>query len=214
MRKGFTLIELLVVIGVILVLVGMAVVGYNQLDRTAAGRATRVTLHTLASMEAELDAEAGPDFLEGPQPPAQYPIGNAQPAPGDVNPGQGGRSALSSTVIGILMRSPKNKDALAQLPSKTLYRNPDGSSLNPPALVDAWNNPIMFVPSGGLTGVKLMQGPTPGATTYTIRSSGVYPEPLSAQNQALSPKDRPFWASAGQDGNFQLGDDNIYSFQN
>ncbi len=216
-RSGFTLIELLVVIGIILVLVGMAVVGYNQLDRTIAVRSTRTTLHNLASMEAELDAEAGPDFVEGPIPPngpALYATGSAIAQPGDVNPGQGGRSPiLSQTVIGVLMRSPKNKDAIAQVPSKTLYKDANNNPVSPPAFVDAWNNPIMFVPSGGLQHVQLTQGPNnTNGNTYTIRSSGVYSE--SQTLPALGPKDRPFWASAGQDGNFQYGDDNVYSFEN
>ncbi len=223
-RSGFSLIELLVVIGIILVLVGMAMVGYNQLDRTAAGRSTRTMLHNLTAMQAELDAEAGPDFVEGPVPPGIYAIGSALPNPGDVNPG--GTNRYQSPVIGStnstqgviaqLMRSPKNKDAILQIPSKQLMGFNESVSpptvLSPPVILDAWNNPIIFVPSGGLTGVKLMQGPTPGATTYTIRSSGVYA--TGTEPQPPGSKDRPFWASAGQDGNFLLGDDNIYSFQN
>ncbi len=30
----------------------------------------------------------------------------------------------------------------------------------------------------------------------------------------VSPDKRPFWASAGPDGNINNGDDNIYSFEN
>ena len=32
--------------------------------------------------------------------------------------------------------------------------------------------------------------------------------------QIRSPDNRPFWASAGPDGNFCTGDDNMYSFEN
>jgi prepilin-type N-terminal cleavage/methylation domain-containing protein len=220
-RRGFTLIELLVVIGIILVLVGMAVVGYNQLDRSVAAKQTRVTLHNLAAMEVELDAEAGPDFVEGPVPPAVYATGSflnvapVTPTPWDVNPGQPNRymAAVSTTqtVIGVLMRSPKNKDAVAQAPSKTLLRDTNNNAMSPPDFVDAWNNPIIFVPSGGLKGVTLTQTQgNPNGATYTVRSSGVYP---TGSEPGLGPKDRPFWASAGQDGDFSKGDDNVYSFQ-
>ena len=32
--------------------------------------------------------------------------------------------------------------------------------------------------------------------------------------QIRSPDNRPFWASAGPDGDFRTGDDNMYSFEN
>ena len=72
----------------------------------------------------------------------------------------------------------------------------------PPALagstrmpLDAWGNPMIFVPAGGLAGVQLSSD-SPG-TYRTI----------------VSPDGQPFWASAGPDGNFSTGDDNVYSFQ-
>lgn len=231
-RKGFTLIELLVVIGIILVLVGMAVVGYNQLDRTAAGKSTRLTLKNLQGLEAELDAEAGPGFIEGPTGaagPAIYPIGGTLLQPGDVNPGSIlplgttptrflapiiGGSPSTQAVIGQLMRSVKNKQGILGLPSKQLMKDGNNNPFHPPVILDGWSDPIIFVPSGGLTGVQLTQVNGTGGATYTIRSSGVYSEPLSAQNHVLGPKDRPFWASAGQDGDFSKGDDNVYSFEN
>ena len=59
-----------------------------------------------------------------------------------------------------------------------------------PILLDAWDNPIIFVPAGG---IALQQG---------------------GQNLVVkSPDNRPFWASAGPDGNFQKGDDNLYSYE-
>ena len=60
-----------------------------------------------------------------------------------------------------------------------------------PAIADAWGNPIIYVPPGGLTGVNV------GGHPVTI----------------ISPDHRGFWASAGPDGNFANGDDNIYSFE-
>lgn len=58
--------------------------------------------------------------------------------------------------------------------------------------LDAWGNPMIFVPASGLAGVLLADG-----QYHTI----------------VSPDGQPFWASAGPDGNFTNGDDNIYSFQ-
>jgi prepilin-type N-terminal cleavage/methylation domain-containing protein len=68
--------------------------------------------------------------------------------------------------------------------------------------LDAWGNPMIFVPASGLSGVVLADG-----QFHTI----------------TSPDGQPFWASAGPDGNFSYsvsgstviphGDDNVYSFQ-
>lgn len=73
---------------------------------------------------------------------------------------------------------------------------PEASTITIP--IDGWGNPILFVPSGGLTKVALTA--TNGAAT-TI----------------TSPDNRPFWASAGPDGNVgssltTYADDNLYSF--
>jgi prepilin-type N-terminal cleavage/methylation domain-containing protein len=70
--------------------------------------------------------------------------------------------------------------------------SPSANSASVRIPLDGWGNPIIFVPASGLTGVKLADG-----NYHTI----------------VSPDGLPFWASAGPDGNFTNGDDNIYSFQ-
>lgn len=73
-----------------------------------------------------------------------------------------------------------------------------------PLFLDAWGNPIIFVPASGLL----------------VRSSVNKAHP-NAYDQAdpdtvlliQSPDKKPFWASAGPDGDFSSGDDNIYSFE-
>ena len=69
------------------------------------------------------------------------------------------------------------------------------------AVSDGWGNPIIYVPAGGLTGVNLGASSTSNGITYTNTVT------------ITSPDNRPFWASAGPDGNFANGDDNIYSFE-
>lgn len=54
-----------------------------------------------------------------------------------------------------------------------------------PVMVDAWHHPIIFVPAAGL-----------------VARSGIVANASAA----------PFWASAGSDGEFGSGDDNVYSF--
>ncbi len=70
-----------------------------------------------------------------------------------------------------------------------------------PILKDAWDNPIIFVPVGlGLSG-STSQGVLVGGTA------------ASNAQTIIAPDGRPFWASAGPDGDFSKGDDNIYSFE-
>ena len=80
---------------------------------------------------------------------------------------------------------------------------PTGILNFPPVILDGWGNPIIFVPS---------PTPIPGGTqtglinVYVNASSTPNPVPIT------SPDGLPFWASAGPDGDFIRGDDNIYSF--
>jgi type II secretory pathway pseudopilin PulG len=65
-----------------------------------------------------------------------------------------------------------------------------------PLLLDGWGNPIILVPASGLR----VRVNTKGGAVQTAT--------------VISPDHQPFWASAGPDGDFSNGDDNIYSFEN
>ena len=117
---------------------------------------------------------------------------DAVPAPGKVEVGSADRNG---TVVGstrkmmqLLRTIPLNKNAMDQTPAENMIAG--ATSTESPILADAWNNPIIFVPADGLTGVTTSSG------TSTIQS----------------PDRKPFFASAGPDGNFTTGKDNIYSF--
>jgi prepilin-type N-terminal cleavage/methylation domain-containing protein len=62
--------------------------------------------------------------------------------------------------------------------------SPDSPSV--PVPLDGWGNPIIFVPGGSLT---------------------------VASGTVSSPNGKPFFASAGGDGDMSKGDDNLYSFE-
>jgi prepilin-type N-terminal cleavage/methylation domain-containing protein len=216
-RKGFTLLELLAVIGIILILISMAIIGYQQIDKAATARATKATLANTQALLAEYEINT---------PLNSSPVfGVAITAvPNDVNPGATDRvppqQAIVNTqiVMQVLSRVPKNKQVLAALPARSFLND---ASNNPfpagtgPVLLDGWKNPIIFVPASGLV-VNLAHGAAnattgggPASTQYIVRTSGVYPTPFPP----VAGNDRPFFASAGQDGNFTNGDDNLYSFQ-
>jgi prepilin-type N-terminal cleavage/methylation domain-containing protein len=110
-----------------------------------------------------------------------------------------------------------------------------------PILKDAWDNPIIFVPAGGLRDVRLKDSAvinrvTSLGTLYDGRRIPPAPD-VAANGNLIDPGEtaainaRPFFASAGPDGIFGFrdtngngtyqagidipgGDDNIYSFEN
>jgi hypothetical protein len=69
-----------------------------------------------------------------------------------------------------------------------------------PVVLDAWGNPIIFVMGGVL-------GAPAGSASGMLTAGG------QTGVQIHSPDFHPFFASAGPDGNFANGDDNLYSFE-
>jgi prepilin-type N-terminal cleavage/methylation domain-containing protein len=221
-RKGFTLLELLAVIGIILILISMAIIGYQQIDKAATARATKATLANAQALLAEYEINVPLNTIRDVNgnsivPTAGLALAPVVGAPGDVNPTTdpnapryGSAVTYTQSIMLILTRVPKNKQVVSQLPARSMLNRPDGTAYpgtTGPVLLDGWKNPIIFVPASGLV-VNLTQG-TNAAAPYTVRTSGVY----KGNPPAVSAADRPFFASAGQDGNFTNGDDNLYSFQ-
>jgi prepilin-type N-terminal cleavage/methylation domain-containing protein len=88
-----------------------------------------------------------------------------------------------------------------------------------PILLDGWNNPIIFVPGTGLR-VRRLNGqktlsPTDLSQTWIDISPEGKVKNLGSKTQlpVVTQPGRPFFASAGEDGDFSTGDDNIYSFE-
>jgi type II secretory pathway pseudopilin PulG len=96
-----------------------------------------------------------------------------------------------------------------------------------PMLKDGWGNPIIFVPATGLRvrmlldASNLLDSAVQSDQKYTrvVTSAGLVDpnDPTLNYNTAnyRAPAGvKPFFASAGPDGNFATGDDNVYSFEN
>lgn len=124
------------------------------------------------------------------------------------------------------------------------YWTPVSQLANIPVFLDAWGNPILFMPAGGLlTNVASPIPYTAWAASSTVPyqvnapvscnvngavqnficiqahfpSSSPYNGPPNSYlwKSAISPTNyRPFWVSAGPDGNFQTTADNMNSFDN
>ena len=92
-------------------------------------------------------------------------------------------------------------------PSDTGYWIPLQNEPTDPVLLDGWGNPIICAFGGAL-----------GSGT-ALNSNGSIPTGqgvLKAGGRSVivtSPDKRLFWASAGPDGDFSKGDDNLYSFE-
>lgn len=101
------------------------------------------------------------------------------------------------------------------------------------AILDSFNNPILFVPASGLhlgTRYSASRSYAPGDRVFTAAGTarsyfeciaqttpGTSPANTSFWRPAQpvrSPDGKPFWASAGPDGDFDTPADNLYSFEN
>ena len=186
-----------------------------------------------ADLDADLDRDGNltegveDDFERRELPPGSGKFYYQETAPANVTAEAGAADRFSDganravqrtqIVMGRLLAVPANRSSLGALPADTFLTMPAGAAGNlivaqsgapapPPVLVDSYRNPILYVPAGGLIGVKFAADP---ALLRRVTSRGVVPE-------AAAPPvgSRPFFASAGPDGDFSTGDDNVYSFEN
>ena len=114
--------------------------------------------------------------------------------------------------------------------------NPPNGAITPPVALDSFGNPIIFVPGAGLRidsawdgtvqyrkgrivsqSGKLYRSLTSvsGAPTSNTSAWEEVPSTSSSATEFVvrSPENRPFFASAGNDGDFRTPDDNVYSFE-
>ncbi|HET6248512.1 MAG TPA: prepilin-type N-terminal cleavage/methylation domain-containing protein [Tepidisphaeraceae bacterium] len=230
-RHAFTLIEILVVIGIILLLIAIGVIGFQHLDKATSEKAIQTRFQVCNSILNDYEASVGTlNAIEGLGPSGSQPsiyksIANGGAVgqltnPGDVNVGsynrysqKGGGSILTvintGKILSTMSHVPSVKTLITQLPASALlppdnlvngapgpWLDNDNTVMWPahlPVILDPWKNPIIYVPATGLPNVIVTRGTSTATVTVTAVDG------------------RPFWASAGQDGNFSNGDDNLYS---
>lgn len=160
--------------------------------------------------------------------PAGFPVAN--PSMSDLRYVTGAHvkylspSAPSGTAMQFYYAAPGILAAQGQPDTTpTSWHNETAAPFHAPLAQDAWGDPIIFVPASGLR-VLLKNGrpqygpeenpPALHPDQYWIIVS---PEGSVTGNGTATPivtrRGRPFFASAGPDGNFDTGDDNVYSFE-
>lgn len=100
--------------------------------------------------------------------------------------------------------------------SSAPWYDESAAPLGAPLMLDGWGNPIIFVPGSGLK-VRLLNGkskldPNDATQNFIVVSSEGKVTGNFTANPVVDTPGRPFWASAGPDGDFSKGDDNVYSF--
>ena len=207
-------IELLIVMGIVMMLMGIAVLAFEKLEKVAGDQATQTRLAACASILSEYKTTLSPSGG------ALGTASSATGAPGNVGEGggdrYGGGTQATAAVMLQLMQAPAAATMIAQFPASAMLTADsmsDGSTVGwynksgpLPVVVDGYRNPIIYVPAGGLTGVWI-GGIIPPSSTGVPTTGG----PWAHQVNVRAADGSPFWASAGQDGLFQRGDDNLYS---
>ncbi len=205
-RRGFTLVEMLVTVSIIALLMTIAIAAYVRVSKSAQERQTRATFEILKLMAGNFqDAGASLKFTPAYDGPIDCPGGVIE---------QGldrfGAAVMNTNDVMTQMRSlPRNGKVVESVGQDKLLKDSVGTYSF--VMLDAWHNPIIYVPKGGL-GTDPGGGGKPvmiGGQNYRVTSTGKI-----APNAVTLPEARAFWASAGPDGDFSKGDDNLYSFEN
>ena len=228
-HKAFTLIELIVVIVILTTLIGLITYGLARVTANQKEKSTRTMMANLDSMLKEMQSTRQLKNL---------PAGGLNAPQGDLSTNDDlrfGSMVTTQDAIRRMLSVPSNKSLLAKLPSDNLLAEmPKGvnapltvtnGKIDPPLPLDGWGNPILFVGPPNLSTAPgapswvnrygLRKVTASGVTTHITNPRVPYPPNEKAPNaEAVMMSYRPFWASAGPDGNFVTGDDNVYSFEN
>ena len=226
-RLAMTLVEMLTAIGVIAILISMLVLGINFVSARAKTDKTRTMLQNLRSMMSEFEAKGGtasmidwPYLTKDPWQvikPEVAPVGKVIEGSSLRHPA--GNPALGRTqaVIGALIAMPSNRKIVDNLPHDVFLMQSGGSqAYKPPLFLDGWGNPIMYAPRRATPVPNPTNPPKDPRPADDKLKWGIEDLVINGETGfILQPADgKGLWISAGPDGDFSTGDDNVYSFEN
>ena len=227
---GFTLLEVLTVIGIIAALSAIVAVAFNVVGGNARARQTRTMIESTRAMQDEAFAITklplafrnfsvfAMDLDTGMSPGMNPTIGVAvrMRANSKVRDTQDRMSpAEIETLTYLPVPAPwvsgnyiKGDYAYAGANLYVALNDLTPSSVTPSTDTSNWAlanlpSPIVVPKDGWNHGLRFVGNQLTGVTVANVT------------NQIIkAPDGRPFWASAGPDGSFTNGDDNVYSFEN
>lgn len=233
---GFTLIELLVVLGIIAILLTLSITVGRAVTRGGEDRITRDHIRvldtTLTAWFAEKESKF-PAYLTGDGVPGSDPT---QPTFPIIDGGEEGSNAVEPTVAAYLAIAAEsaavNSVIRQQIDEKYLANSGFTWSFGRTATVngqqlgltvlDAWRRPIRFVhpvwhggygPRAGAAGRPPRDVDArgfPNQIRYVRFSRSISNGPGNA-DEGLCPGNRPYFYSAGRDGDAGTREDNIYT---
>jgi prepilin-type N-terminal cleavage/methylation domain-containing protein len=242
-HAAFTLTEVVVAMAIIAILAGLMLFGMKSISNAAKRNATRVTLQNASGMLTEwlqvMKSDAGAlSYLSSSQQISADSVGRV--APDDA--GRTG-TAVQATAAAFkrFRQAPSAQKMFQQLPPDQLMTEGGWTTIldgwrNPILFVPAgglYNVSIGSQPNCTITSMAVIpkqvllwnsgSGYSEGDYVYYPQTSTVFlaqrsisaggPVPSSNSSWIAMPA-RPFFASAGPDGDFATGDDNVYSFEN
>lgn len=239
-HRAFTLVELTVVIAIILVLVGIvAAVGTAVLSGGQA-QATRDTIRLLDNVVFEYGQQTNSSipseievFAEGETSGLLYPIADAAVTQGGDYVDDAG-DVIESTAL-MLYAARENAPGAFDLAtaidpsfSRTVSLNANAAAVGLPTVIDAFGNPIRFVHpkwdgrygpywdgDSQEPGTNLREFPD-GSGNPILRRSFLVDEPEDGSvrrgdaDEGICQGDRPYFYSAGPDGDPGTITDNVY----
>ena len=201
-RRGFTILEILVAIGVIMLLAGLLMIGIQATGNSSRVKTTHMMMENAKAMFAETisgggGAQLNKIDLAGWETPGSVADANDDRTSAKTNKAM----KISGAAFAVMMRM-NTGGAAKNLPDKQvsnwIYTDASNVTTQYTALLDGWQNPILYVPT---------------QTAGTYAGTAALEVTRNGRTEVIkSPDGRPFFASAGPDGDFQKGDDNVYSF--
>jgi len=203
-KHGFTIIELLAAIAIMMIVGGMLLLGGKYMVESSKKTTTKVMLQDLKSMNAAREMSVTATVHRqainaeyGGVPANALAVGEIMPS---RYPTATNAVGHTQNIMKLLYQVPENRTVMAAMPAKQFMKDPSGASYETPIFLDGFKNPIILCPASGLKGVTL------NGSAVNITVNGIATSIVAKDGQ-------PFFASAGPDGDFAQGDDNVYSFE-